>query len=222
MVKVRRGFTIIEMLLVVGMTSMVMGAMCALYAFCVTRLNHVVSAYDATSTTTRILEQIDRVVQNCNSCAATAVGSKPALVCTVGSSAMDSNADNAPDNINPVRVTRRGSEVYGSNNRVWFYFTNATGTYNTAGDFFVMAVVSGSSTPTNADIYWNFSKDEQGRNRFAGLSSITFTVNSDNTVTTQVVASSATKNQSASTTEDAALTEAYTGSRRTFLTGWKG
>jgi hypothetical protein len=188
---VRRGTTIIEMLLVVGLTAMVLGTLALLYAFTFGRVAHATASFAATDQARRSLDQIAKTASQAISCSVVTSGSVSALKCMMPASGTDTDGDGYLDEYVPSSVSRRGVAKYTPGKRIWFYLSNSDGAFGSSGTILWRAQRSDDCNPasSDADKNWAYYYGST-QQRFGLITSLTPAV--DTTAKTTTVTAYAT------------------------------
>jgi hypothetical protein len=148
---VRRGTTIIEMLLVVGLTAMVIGTLTLLYGFTFSRIAHSTAGFAATDQARKALDEIAGTAAEAIECTVEVSGTNKALKCTMPTSGTDVDGDGYLDVYIPSTVSRRGLGKYTPGKRIWYYLSNSTGAFTTSGTILWRAQRTDDGTPTGSD-----------------------------------------------------------------------
>jgi hypothetical protein len=219
----RRGTTLIEMLLVVLLTSMIMGTLATLYSYAMGRAAHSAARYTALEQANTLADAIETTVQQAVSCSIVTSGSFSGLKCIMPIQGVDRNGDGYIDRYSPTGVSRRGAEKFGYGKRVWFYTSNSTGAFTASGTVYWRAERSDDAVPTASDAdksfayYFNTTTP-----RFSLVSSVAFSVDaSTQLVTCTVNASSRINTERAATGSANELTESATVVKSIYWRNWR-
>jgi type II secretory pathway pseudopilin PulG len=190
----KRAFTMVELLFVVALTSLVLGATVGLYGFTMTRLAQGAARFSTEDQARKILDEIEAVVRDSSSVTLVSSGGQTGLRCTLAqASHRPANVKGSADarvskTADPVGVTRRAWDKHGSGRRVWFYTAGATGDFGTAGTHVWRAERNDDGNPTAADVVSGWSNYYGSTSkRFPLVTAITFSVDLNNRTATATV-----------------------------------
>lgn len=159
----KRGFTLTEMMLVVGLASMVLAAAVSLYAFTMVRLAQGTSRYAVRDQVRKVLDEVEAVVRDSVNVQFISSAQKPGLKCTLAAESkrsslvIESQASKIVNEATPVGVTKRGIEKHGTGRRVWFYQCGAGGNFGSAGNTLFRAERNDDTSPSGSDTIPNFT-----------------------------------------------------------------
>jgi type II secretory pathway pseudopilin PulG len=186
-----RGSSLIEMLLVVMLTSVLLATLATLYGFSMGRAARSAARYAALDQANTLADKIEATVQQAVSCSIVTSGGFSGLKCTMPATGQDRDGDGYVDRYSPTGVSRRGSEKYGTGKRVWFYPSNSTGSFTALGTIIWRAERADDSLPTSSDGDKTFAYYFDGTTaRYNLVSSATFSVDSTNSTATCVITAS--------------------------------
>lgn len=179
-----RGFTLVELLVVMVASAVVITASSCMYAFIMQRV-----AADAAESSLHLQadsldQEFQRVLQISTSATIVTVNGASCLKCAIPAGGTDENLDNVVDNAVPSSVSAAGINTYTANQWVWFYMGDATGAPSATGTQLWRAVLSSSgTTPSNLnkDSSWSL---QNGNPRFKLLESFAATCNATAETTT--------------------------------------
>lgn len=221
----RRGFSLIELMLVITLTALTIGVTVSLYGYSVNRLSQATARYASVDQVRKLQDEIASVIRD--SVAATVVNTAngPALRCTLafeskkGTTSTGGATNKVADTAEPIAVTRRGYEKHGSGKRIWFYLADGNGTFGSIGTHAWRAERTDDSTPTPGDLVTSWRNHPGTSNpRFDLITSVGFVVNSTlRTVAVTVAGRSLWRDERTGSTSDKA-SQAFSETR---TTGWR-
>jgi prepilin-type N-terminal cleavage/methylation domain-containing protein len=219
----RRGFTMIEMTLVMALSALILGAVACLYSFTTTRAGTAVASAACQAQAIVVMNEITKIVDMSNICSITTIGANSALTCIVPSKTTDFDGDGYPDWATPSSASRRGFDKWGQGYHIYFYTSDATGTPANTGPYIWRAKRSDWNTPTVTDSDQNWSLYYAGNVRYPLITSVTFSVNSVlRTVTINVRASDLRRADRSATAADAAnLQSSISLTRTVYWRNWR-
>jgi hypothetical protein len=187
----KRGFTLVEVLLTCVVSVILIGATATVYTFTATRTAHALATVSTSSQMQELCQRIDETVAKAISVQVVTVGSIKGLKCTMPATGIDSDSDSYLDVYKPTSATG-GSLRWGKGKRVWFYMSNSTGNFGTAGAVLWRAERTDDAFPTTADADTSFAyKPGNTVVRYPLLESITWAADgTDKTVSYTLVATS--------------------------------
>lgn len=200
--------------------TLVISSLCAFYSLVANRTSSSYTRFEITRQSQRMMQQLEDTIGNSNSCVVVTRGSNNCLKCTQPATLVDNNSDGIGDGVKPARITRRGYDVYGAGNRVWFYKSDSTYSVSTPGNYFVMAVRSDDSDPTSANAKTAFTVDSAGNSNFASLDTLTFNVNSNYTVRVDALFTANKMDYKVAGNAETTQYDSLTTSRIFFMKGW--
>jgi prepilin-type N-terminal cleavage/methylation domain-containing protein len=194
---VKRGFSLVELLFVVAVSTLVMGVTVSLYGYSMTRLAQGAARFSTENQACMLLDEIDMVVQDSVAVAVIGTANGPALRCTLAqTSAKVAEADGSGSDAarsktaEPISTTKRGFAKHGIGKRVWFYRAGSTGTFGSVGTYVWRAERNDDSNPTPADLTNNWSGYYgTTQQRFPLVTGMTFTVDLTNCIVNATVTS---------------------------------
>jgi prepilin-type N-terminal cleavage/methylation domain-containing protein len=155
----KRGFTLIEVMLATTLTAILIGVTTILYAYTMSRLGHCLSLYASQRETENAMDPIDQTMRLAQTCSEVTANSATTLRCTMPQTCSDTNNDSIFDTCTPTQINRRGYERYGTGKRVWFYLSDSIGVPVAGGTILTMAVVpSVDSTPSITSVISSFGR----------------------------------------------------------------
>jgi prepilin-type N-terminal cleavage/methylation domain-containing protein len=213
----KRGFSIVELMIVVILSALVLGVTVSLYGFSMTRLAQGSSRFSTEDQARKLLDEIESVLRDSVSVSTVTSGSVTGLKCVLAqqsnrSASITSTSSKLASSADPIGVTKRGYDKHGTGKRVWFYMGSSTGAFGTSGTTCWRAERNDDTNPTTTDVIANFTNFTGSSNqRFPLVTSISFSIDSTNKTATVTVASrmlwrdertgSATEKQSQTFTE---------------------
>ena len=141
----------VEMLLVVSMTALIVGAVTAIYAYTVERLGNGLADARTQRQAEYGLDVVDTTINKAQSCSLVYVSGVPCVKCTMPANCSDANGDGILDTCTPDAINRRSLERWGNGYRVWFYMADATGVPGVPGSLLWMAQRTDDGTPTSVN-----------------------------------------------------------------------
>ena len=185
------GFTLVELLIVIGVSAIVLGGLGTLYAYTASQLGDATAELAATDQATRALGEIEWSVQNAVLCETKTLNGVTALRCKMPAVEIDLNGDGIADSYAPNSLDKKGLEKYGLGKRVWYYPSDSTGTFGAVGTTLWRAVVAGDGNPASADrdLLWTFLYGRITSPRFPLVSAFSVTVDAANRLVTVNLAS---------------------------------
>lgn len=218
----KRAFSIVELLVVISLSAMVIGATVTLYGYTVNRLAIATSRFAALDQVRKLHGDIEDVVRDSVSTSTVASVSGTALKCILAANSQRASSSPSLKKSQlapPVSVAKRGYERFGSGTRVWFYFAGTSGTFNTVGTTLFRAERSDDSPPTATDVVaaWRFHPGTTTP-RFDLITTLTFSVNTTTrTVSTTIAARALWRDERSGLASDKS-SQTFTEMR---TTGWR-
>ena len=154
-----RGFTLVELLVVLGVSTIVLGGLGTLYGFTMRQTGGTLAELAAADQSTTAAKTIEWSVRNAVLCETKTKNGVVALRCTLPSLGVTLNDPQNPASYRGATVDKFGRQRYEAGSRVWFYTSNATGVYGTAGTTLWRAVRSDDADATAADRDLAFTYD---------------------------------------------------------------
>lgn len=158
MIKSRRGFTIVELMLVSVVSAALVVVTTTLYAFIATRTSDAISQYNSLYQSEQLLSAIDNVASNAIECKLQTISASNTICCTLPADGDDFDGDGVLDSVQPSRIGKMMKGEYDEGKRVWFYSADATGRVGSSGNYWFRATRDDDSTISDADIdrKWSF------------------------------------------------------------------
>jgi hypothetical protein len=194
---VRRGATLVELLVTTALLAAVLGSITTLYAFTAGRTAHGLTYVSAAQQADLAADAIARTVQAAVSCSSMTVASRPVLKCEMPATATDLNHDGYPDEGQPLYISRRGQARFGKGNRVWYFAADSTGNIAAPGTYLWRAQGIDDNLPSTAavDLPWTGAVGS-GDARLGLIRDFGFAVDTTGrTVTINITASAITRGQ---------------------------
>ena len=218
----RSGFTLVEMALVLTLTSLIIGVLTVLYGYTMERLAHATADYAASDDAFLSANDIGTVVRNAYTCTTVSSGGVTGLKCTMPSAGTDKDGDGHLDSWTLSSVSRRGYEKVTLGKRVWFYLGDSTGAFGTSGTILWKAERSDDLNPTSTDAITKYAYLTNTRLRYPLISSLSVTVNSaTQTVNFTVVAGSLIRAERTPGSEASNLSYTHTETRTAYWRYWR-
>ncbi len=220
----KRGFTLVEMVLVTALTAMIVGALCSLYAFSTNRAAHAYANYGSLMQARDLMDEIESVVQWSQTVSLVSSGSTTGIRCTMPVNGTDKDGDGYADTYTLTTVNRRGLPKWGTGNRIWFYRSDSTGDFTHSGSVPWRAQRSDGSMPTTSDVDSKFAYYyTSGQSRYSLINGLSFVVDStahtvDVTVTTNDLVR---REASSAAASDANLSYSLTFTRKIYWRNWR-
>ncbi|GEM_PF-1554268 len=182
----RRGFTLVELLIVIGVGSIVLGALGALYTYAMAQTGDGLAELLATDQATTAARDMEWNVRNAVLCEVVTKNGIKALRCKMPSLGVDLNGDGQPDSYRPATLNKQGLERFALGTRVWYYLSNATGTFGTTGTILWRAQTAGDAAPTTAELdkAWTYLYANAASPRFPLVAALDFSVDATNRLAT--------------------------------------
>lgn len=176
---VRRGFTVLELLLTLTLTAILAGTLVSLYVFVATRAAHGVAENNVLTQVRSVTGDISRTIANSVRCELVTVGGKTALKCTMPEQEGAKDARGNVVEYTPKSLSPRAIEQWGVGKRLWFYQADHTGVPGTSGTILWKAVRPDDAVPGAGDVDREWSYYYGGAvYRWNLITSASFTVNS--------------------------------------------
>jgi type II secretory pathway pseudopilin PulG len=175
----KRGFTLVELLIVSSLTTMVVGTLGAVVTTVLTR-----SSYSITNTSNvleqhLLFEEIGQTIEQACEVELVTQGGMTALVCTMPKTGVDTTGDNVPDKFEPDTVSRRQIGKYERGLRIWYYRSDATGEFGKSGSVLWRAIMSNSNKPGASDADRSWAYYYEGKPRWGLIESVGFTLDAN-------------------------------------------
>lgn len=156
----RRGFTLVEVMMTSVLGALIVGATGGLMVFASKRAQH---AYTENAVVTQVLQlstEIENTISNAAGCTVQTNTFGSALKCVMPATSRDTDNDGLADAWDASSVSSAGAEKYGNGIRVWYYWSDNTGTFGATGTkpVFYRAYRTDDASPTAADIDKRFSR----------------------------------------------------------------
>jgi hypothetical protein len=147
--KCNRGATLTELLIVVALNAVALGAISALYTYSVYQVGHAVATVAATDQVSKAMDDICTTVEQSVLCTIGTNNGVDALECYLPKQAVDDNSDGVPDRFDPVSIDQAGRPLYERGKITSYYFSNSAGTFGTPGTYLWRATRNAAGdTPT--------------------------------------------------------------------------
>ncbi len=177
----KRGFTLIEMLLVSSLLVFVLGVMGSLLYFATRQLSENYSRSEALRQGLSALDSINRTIDDATGCQQVISASFAGLKCTMPMTGRDLDGDGRFDTYIPTGVTRRGVIYHAPGERVWFYFSDRQGNSGAANRYLWRAVRLDDLIPTEDDIDREWCEYyDSGKHRFDLITDFQYLVSTPN------------------------------------------
>ena len=186
-----RGSTLIELLIVVAVQFVILGAAASLYLFTVQQCGQATAAIGPLVQANAAMDAIALTVRESMNCTVQSAGSVTGLRCILPANAADGDGDGVNDLWMPTSFALDGKPKYAKGTRVWFYLGDATGAFGTVGTILWRATRADDNKPTTADADRAWSLYYAGAPRYALVDSISFTVSATSATTTVGLVASA-------------------------------
>lgn len=196
----KRGFTMIEMMIVVTLTAMIVGVVASLFAFTSYRLSDSFTQSLVIDQATTVANDIEKTVRNATNCTVRDAGAT--LVCTMPKTGIDSDGDGYDDTFYPDKTNNKGIEVYSNGDQCWYFNSDANGLYGTGAGMVWKADSTGPGSPAQADNNHAFMRHRGGALRNPLVRSVTFDVNVPSKTVTFTVLSAARMGSTSADTSD--------------------
>ncbi len=224
----RRGATLVEMMIVTMLTAMVIGSLTGLFGFVTSRAAHAAAQAGAQEQADAVAESIAQTVSAATGCTVVTLSGSQALRCTMPAVSVDRDGDGRPDRWQLWQVSRRGRERFGTGGRVWFYQSDATGAFGSAGTWPWRAHRSDDANPVLLGADGVAVDADQGWAKHSGLSTskyylvtgLTFSVDSAQKSVTYTVTASAINRDDRSMSAGDAASDGYAVAR-TRTVSWR-
>lgn len=140
--KLRRGTTLVEMLVTMSLMVIAIGTTVTLYAFVVIRTGDSITQYNSYQQSHDLMTAIGDVASNAISCTNVTIGSVNALKCTMPNSGIDRDLDGIFEQYNPSGVYKTLKESYTPGKRIWFLPSPSPYNHGRVGKFWYRAIRS--------------------------------------------------------------------------------
>ena len=182
----KRGFTLVELLVVIGVSSIVLGGLGTLYCYTMGQLGDSLAEMTSTDQATTAFRDMKASVGNAVLCETKVVNGIVALRCKMPSVEIDLNGDGVADSYAPASLDKKGLERYAVGKRVWYYMADSTGLFGTTGTILWRAVVATDSNPAAADrdLAWTYLYSRTTSPRFPLVTGFAPTVDATNRLVT--------------------------------------
>ena len=205
----KRGFSLVELLIVVTLSALVLGVTVSLYGFSMTRLAQNGSRYATEDQARKLLDEMESVVRDSTNVSIVTSGTNTGLKCTLAqqsfrSATSTSTGSKVTASADPIGVTKRGFDKHGTGKRIWFYMAASPGAFGTSGTNYYRAERNDDSNPTATDVVTNFTTYSGSTSqRFPLVTSMAYTLDSTNkTVSLTVTARSLWRDERTGSTGD--------------------
>lgn len=156
--RVKRGSTMIEMIMTMSLMVVVIGTTVTLYAFVAARAGDSVTKYNTYQQTKDLMTAFSDVASNAISCTNVTIGSVTAIKCTMPNAGIDRDGDGIYESYSPAGVYKTLKEYYTPGKRIWFIRSTSPFSLGTAGNFWYRAYRSDDSNIVagNVDAKWSY------------------------------------------------------------------
>lgn len=155
----KRAYTLTEVVIAVGLLSLVVAAVTSLFGFASRRSAHNAARFVTYRAVSSVGADLASTIENAISCETVPNGSSSALACIMPLIGTDTDADGFNESFQPIRIGKRGQVHYAQGQRVWYYLAAADGQFGFGGGYMFRAVRSDLDTPTAADIDQAWSEE---------------------------------------------------------------
>jgi hypothetical protein len=176
----RKGVTLVEVLISATLTAVLVSTLVSLYGFVVVRSMHSYARGQVVLQAEAITSELTFAITNSKKCELVIAGTQIALKCTLPANGRDINNDGRNDEFYPTRVRALTLEEYADGRRVWYYMGEANKNFGTASPLTVIkATRMDDLLPTAADVdrNWVFYYDRPV-SRWNLIGEMTFSVDS--------------------------------------------
>lgn len=205
--RINRAFTLVELLVVIGIGSIVLGGLAFLYSYTAGQTGDTMAELLATDQATTVSQDVESTVRNALLCEAKVKNGITALRCQMPSTEVDLNTDGIPESYAPGSLDKFGREKYVAGKRVWFYMSDSTGVFGATGTTLWKATRTDDNDPASGDrdLNWTYRYAQTSAPRFPLVSAFVISVDATNRlVTLDLTAESADYAQHAAAASDAA------------------
>lgn len=187
----RRGTTLLELVLVIALQMIVLGAVATLYLFTVQQCGQATAAVGPLEQANAAMDAMTATIRQSMVCAAVKVGSVTGLRCTLPGNAFDTDGDGVADAYAPDKYDANGKATYSKGTRVWYYLADSTGAFGTTGTVLWRATRTDDKNPTAADVDASWSLYYAGKPRYGLIDTLGFTVSGASAYVTVAISASA-------------------------------
>ena len=219
----RRGFTLIEISLVMALTATILGAVAALYSFTTARAGVAVASAASQAQAIVAVDEIAKIVDISNICSITTIGTNSVLTCILPANVVDFDGDGYPEYAKPSSANRRGFEKWGQGLHIYFYMSDTSGNPAITGTILWRAKRSDWATPTSTDADSKWALYAGTSARYPLITSATFSVSGVNHSVTVTIQASALRraDRSAAAGDSASLQSSISLSRTVYWRNWR-
>ncbi len=146
-----KAFTLVETLLASTLSVFVVGALVGVYGFVTTRTMHTFSRTSVELQAQMLARELALHCSEATKCEAVPGPTSTALKCTIPAIVIDVNNDGELDECRPNKIRALSYEQYDPGQRVWFYFSDATGDFSRPGTVLHKAIRMDDAAPTASD-----------------------------------------------------------------------
>jgi type II secretory pathway pseudopilin PulG len=222
----KRGFTIVEVLLTVGISSLIVGSMALVYGYTMVRTSYAIATTSVSQQVQTLSSEIDSVISQASSTTIITTGGNTGLKCTMPATQVDLDADGILDAYQPTSILG-GAPIWGKGKRIWFYTADSTGDFLRPGSVVWRAERSDDLFPTTttADKSFAYYAGSTTNRRFSLIDQITWVNNTnDKYVTYTLRASTLTRAERSSPTAyggEKNVAQTLTLTKNVFLRNWR-
>lgn len=195
MCRLRRAFTMVELMVVMAVFAVMIGAITAIYGHMAGQTSRALAHNYVLAQVRDLNSYLEHTIEMAHSCSNSSRGllglSGNALTCVEPSSIATSDAYGVGWTYTPTG-TSGTNLTWGSGNTRWFFFSDSTGSYNSQGNILWMADKNGGGSPGNgADVTsWTYyGGNTANYNRWNFIDGLSWTINANNSVTYTITAS---------------------------------
>jgi type II secretory pathway pseudopilin PulG len=193
------GTTLIELVLVMALTSIIIGTLAGLFSFAIARANHAFANANSLYQARRLLDQVQAVVMNAQGCVALSSAGATGLKCVMPATGTDKDGDGYNDSYTPTGISRRGFLKWGVAKRIWFYTSDSSGAFGMPGTVIWRAQRTDDSLPTSSDADSSWSNYYGGKKQYSLITALQFsTTAAAHTVNVTIAANQLARSESSS------------------------
>ncbi len=194
MINNRRGFSLVELLIVTAMTALLIGILGYIYVWVSGKSAQAYAQQAVIAQGSKLSDEMENTVANAVSCTVAANLFGTTMKCVMPENATDTNGDGIDDKWSPKMVTPRGQAKYGANGkRVTYYFSDSTGNFlavpGSATRYLYRAIRTDAANPTLANSDNTFRNNPGGGFKWNLVSSVVFTPDTPNKLITMKIKS---------------------------------
>ncbi len=223
----KRGFTLVELMIVTAITATIVGALGALFVFVGSRAAQTMAKNGVLLQAQALSEELDATFSQAQDCSLVSIRTGVnAIKCVLPTSGSDNDADGVIDQYKAEAVGPTGREGYGVGKRVWFYMSNSSGlpaSALTSGGVLWRAWRTDDSPPTASDIDPKFAYYyDRTVNKWNLIDRVNWSVAANGTVTYQIIANKLRRaERQASAGEASSAQETFTLTRTVLCKNWR-